>query len=53
MKSRTPRLLLGSALIMALLLSALLPSPSPSVAPAGSNPPSALDAIVPDLDSSR
>lgn len=53
MKSRTPRLLLGSALIMALLLLALLPTPSPSVAPASSNPPSALDSIVPDLDSSR
>ena len=50
MKSRTPRLLFGSAMIMALLLLALLPTPSPSLAPAGSNPPSTLDAIVPDLD---
>ncbi|HSN76366.1 MAG TPA: hypothetical protein VL334_14925, partial [Anaerolineae bacterium] len=53
MKSRTPRLLFGSAMIMALLLLALLPAPSPSLAPVGSNPPSTLDAIVPDLDPSR
>ena len=35
------------------LLLALLPTPSPSRTPAGANPPSALDAIVPDLDPSR
>ena len=44
MKSRTPRLLFGSAMIMALLLMALLPTPSPSLAPAGSRTPSTLDA---------
>jgi len=40
-------------MIMALLLLALLPAPSPSLAPAGSRTPSTLDAIVPDLDPSR
>jgi hypothetical protein len=52
MNIRLLRSLLGATMLAAVLALAVLPAPSPSLAPAPTTP-STLDAIVPDLDPSR